>query len=73
MRTLDKNGIYKHYKRGTSYRILTLAIDTQNEKPVVVYQDIDAPEKIWTRPLDMFLESVNDDGVMKERFALIRR
>ncbi len=59
---------YRHYK-GNEYTIVCLAIDEATEVPVVVYQDIHSPEKIWVRALEMFLEDIEVEGVLKPRFA----
>lgn len=49
--------LYRHKKRGTTYRILhevyfqcstVLEVNLDN-RPVVVYQDVLEPQKIWVR------------------------
>ncbi len=61
------NDMYRHYK-GNEYKIICLAIDEATEAQVVVYQDIHMREKIWVRPLLVFLEEVEIDGVKRPRF-----
>lgn len=61
---------YQHYKGG-KYVILALAIDSDTEKRVVVYQDAHAPDKIWTRNLFIFLEEVEWEGRRIPRFTKI--
>jgi len=48
---------YKHFK-GTLYKILAIAKDSETQEEIVIYQDIKNPEKIWARPKSMFLEQV---------------
>lgn len=66
-----KSGIYRHYKRGTEYRILAVAKDHETFEEQVVYQDIREPEKIWVRPLAMFTEEVEVDGKKVPRFEYV--
>lgn len=68
---LDPHGIYRHYKRGTEYRILAVAKDHETFEEQVVYQDIAEPEKIWVRPLVMFIEEVEYEGKTVPRFTHI--
>ena len=64
-------GIYKHYRRGDTYKVLHLATDNDTEKPAVVYQAQYGEGRVFTRDLDVFLESVAVDGEMRERFEHI--
>jgi molecular chaperone GrpE len=65
-----KKGIYRHYKGG-QYRVLNEALDSENKKELVVYQDISDEKKIWARPKKMFLESVEVKGEKKPRFEFL--
>lgn len=60
----------KHFK-GTEYTIITLAKHSETTEDMVVYQDLSYPEKIWVRPLSMFLEKVIVHGEEIERFSLV--
>jgi cyclomaltodextrinase len=62
-----KLGKYRHYK-GREYLSLYIARQSETLEELVVYQDISVPEKIWCRPLGMFLEWVNVDSVSVPRF-----
>ncbi len=60
--------IYRHYK-GSEYRVLAVARHSESEEELVVYQDIAHPEKIWARPLAMFMGTVDVDGKTISRFV----
>lgn len=59
---------YRHYKNGIVYRVLTLAVDTETQLPMVVYQDTSNESKIWTRSRTMFEEKVEWEGSRVKRF-----
>lgn len=67
-RELAIGGIYKHYKRGDTYKILHLATDSDTEQPTVVYQAQYGEGRVFTRDLSVFLESVMVNGEDRERF-----
>lgn len=50
--------IYKHFK-GSLYRIVTIAVHTETSEKLVVYQSIEKPERVFARPLDMFMSEVD--------------
>lgn len=45
--------IFHHYK-GNLYRLLYLVEHTELGGKLVVYEDLNEPEKKWARPLEMF-------------------
>ncbi|MBP9762151.1 DUF1653 domain-containing protein [Patescibacteria group bacterium] len=63
--------IYRHYKRGTAYKIVCLAVLEATEEPCVVYEalDLEAEHRVWVRPLNHFCELVNFEGKQVPRFA----
>lgn len=65
-------GIYKHYK-GNNYRVMELARHSETLEYLVIYECLyDNPEgKIWARPLKMFLETVEINGKILQRFQYI--
>ena len=64
-------GRYRHFKGG-EYRIVTVARDSEDRtKELVVYQSLSYPDRIWARPLDMFLESVSRDEYNGPRFTYL--
>lgn len=64
-------GLYRHYK-GPEYRLFGVARHSESEEQMVVYQALYGDYGLWVRPLEMFCESVEVDGEMVPRFALIQ-
>jgi len=58
-------GIYRHYK-GKLYEVTATAKHTETLEEMVVYRDL--KDQYWARPLSMFLEQVEVDGVWVPRF-----
>ena len=58
---------YKHFK-GNEYLVLHLAKHSETLEDLVVYQPQYGEMGIWVRPLSMFLEQVEVDGKMMNRF-----
>ena len=59
------------------YRIVAIAYHSETEEPMVVYQAQYGEEKVWVRPLAMFMEEVDKekypDAVQKMRFEPIEQ
>jgi len=71
MHTFQPGGIYRHYK-GNMYKALYVALHTETEEPLAIYQALYGDEKIWARPLEMFLDEVIlSDGSVVPRFELV--
>ena len=68
--------LVKHFK-GDRYRIISLGVDTETEKEVVIYKKEDGTGNIWVRPLDMFNSKVDKEKYpnceQEYRFELIER
>ncbi|HZJ94876.1 MAG TPA: DUF1653 domain-containing protein [Thiopseudomonas sp.] len=64
-------GIYEHYK-GQQYRVIGVARHSETEDVLVVYQALYGARGLWVRPLTMFLETVEVEGVQQPRFKLIK-
>lgn len=73
MRELKIKGIYKHFK-GNYYIVEDMAYDCETKEKVVVYRQLYGDNRLWIRPLDMFLSEVDHDKypdvVQKYRFEL---
>lgn len=62
-------GIYRHHK-GQRYRLLEVALHTETREPMAVYRALYGDGGLFVRPLAMFLERVDVNGVETPRFAL---
>lgn len=59
-----KSGIvgykYKHFK-GDIYLVTDIAVHSETEEPMVVYKNVDNPDLVWCRPLNMFMSEVDHE------------
>jgi len=62
-------GIYEHYK-GKRYQVIGIAKHSETLEDLVVYRPLydNALAPLWVRPLTMFMETVDVDGVQQPRF-----
>lgn len=60
-------GRYRHYK-GKDYTVLGIARHSETQERLVVYRQEYGNRELWVRPLSMFLESVDKDGISVPRF-----
>jgi hypothetical protein len=70
-----KLGIYQHYK-GKRYEVIGTAIHSETEEVLVVYKMLYSDGKypegtLWVRPKEMFMESVETEGLTIPRFKLV--
>ena len=63
-------GLYEHYK-GQQYEVQTIATHSETAEKLVVYRCLYGDYSWWVRPLDMFLETVEIDGVSQPRFRYL--
>lgn len=75
MREIPKElQVYKHFK-GSLYQIVTVAVHTETKEKLVIYRSISKPDRVFARPVDMFLSEVNHkkypDVKAKYRFTLL--
>lgn len=66
-----KLGEYEHFK-GKQYRVLGVAKHSETLEELVVYQALYEGRQIWTRPINMFFDEVEFDGVKRPRFKFIK-
>jgi hypothetical protein len=64
-------GIYRHYK-GKEYEVLGIAKHSETLEDLVVYRAMYGENDLWVRPLSIFIENVEVNGVVKPRFELIQ-
>ena len=65
-----KPGRYRHFKGG-EYTVHGIATHSETGEQLVVYTPLYGAGGLWVRPLSMFLEAVERDGVMVPRFTAI--
>ena len=67
-------GIYRHFK-GNTYIVIDIAVHSETEEPMVIYNSADNLNLTWCRPLEMFLAAVDHekypDVTQKLRFERI--
>lgn len=68
--SLIKSGVYRHYK-GNYYLVFFVSMDTETMQEMVVYQALYGDFRIWSRPLAMFLEDTEYQGVLQPRFVWV--
>ena len=64
------NRVYRHYKGGI-YRVLAIAKHTENLEDLVVYEALYDNHQIWCRPISMWNDNVEYNGMIIKRFQLI--
>lgn len=65
-----KLGKYRHYK-GNDYQVIGVAKHSETLEELVVYQALYGNKGLWVRPLAMFQENVEVDGIQKPRFECV--
>lgn len=69
-----KPGLYRHFK-GNQYRVLFVALHSETQEPMVVYQALYGEHGMWVRPASMWNERVQNpegaDGELCRRFEYI--
>jgi hypothetical protein len=68
--SIEIGGTYQHYK-GHKYKVIGIAKHSETLEEVVVYQGLYDDNPLWVRPINMFSEDVNVDGVSIPRFKKI--
>jgi len=69
MQSVD-TGLYRHFK-GSIYEVLCAATHTETGETVIVYRDVNSPEKVWVRPEAMWFDHIERDGYSGPRFTYI--
>ena len=65
-------GVYRHSKTGNRYLVLGIALQTESQENLVIYQPLySADYEYFARPYTMFTEMVEISGVMKPRFEYL--
>ena len=66
-----KPGPYKHYKRGDDYTVIDIVFHSETDEAMVLYRPEYGERKLWVRPLEMFVDSVDVDGQRVPRFLYV--
>jgi len=69
--TALKPGLYQHY-RGNLYHVIGLCRHSETLEILVTYQALYGDYGLWVRPLDLFLEPVEENGQCVPRFKFIK-
>lgn len=67
---IEEDMKYKHFK-GNEYMVVYIAKHSETLEDMVVYQALYGEYGMWVRPLKMFLEQVEVNGQMVNRFEEI--
>ena len=69
---IESGQIWRHYKN-KDYRIIAVSCHSEDLTWYVVYEALydNNVSKIWHRPLDMFLETIEIDGTLTPRFIRV--
>ena len=67
---LIKIGRYRHFK-GNEYEVIGLAYHSEDMSVMVVYRALYGEGELWVRDAQMWLETVERDGVCMPRFVYV--
>jgi len=65
-------GLYQHYK-GNLYNVMGLCRHSKTMEILVVYQALYGDYRLWVRPLEIFLSSVESEDKKLPRFKFIKK
>ena len=65
-----KRGRYRHFK-GNLYEVIDIAHHSETQEPMVIYRALYGDHGLWLRPLAMFLETIQRDGEIIQRFQYL--
>jgi hypothetical protein len=70
MRKLRPGGFYRHYKN-KPYKAIGIVRHSETLEEMALYESLYPNDlgRMWVRPLAMFLEDVEIEGVLRPRFA----
>ena len=69
--TIEK-GTYRHNKSGKLYKVIGVALQTETNEALVIYQPLYQSEyKLYARPYQMFIEQIELNGQQTPRFEYI--
>ena len=63
-------GLYQHFK-GQNYIVLGVALHSETQEVMIVYQQDYGDHRMWVRPKAMFMETVPYEGKDVPRFQYL--
>lgn len=63
-------GLYQHFK-GLNYIVLGVAVHSETQEVMIVYQQDYGDRRMWVRPKAMFMETVPYEGKDVPRFQYL--
>ena len=72
MQEISIGKTYKHFK-GNEYEVIGIAKHSETLEEMVVYKALYGDGDIWVRPLCMWDEEIERDGVRFKRFEYIEK
>lgn len=61
--------VYRHYKNGRSYKVIGVALQTETNEKLVIYQPMyESEQAYFARPYEMFVGDVQYEGKLVKRF-----
>ena len=70
MEQLPRPGKYRHFKGG-EYEVLGVVRHSETEEMMVLYRALYGEKGLWVRPLKMWNEVIERDGLCQPRFVYI--
>jgi len=65
-----KPGKYRHYKN-LNYEVIGIARHSETLEKLVIYKALYGEKGFWVRPLEMFTELVEVNGISQPRFSYV--
>jgi len=65
-----KLGIYRHFK-GNQYQVLGQVRHSETEETLVLYRPLYGEGALWVRPIELFSDTKNLDGIEIQRFTYV--
>lgn len=70
MREVKNASLYQHFK-GNLYWVYGVGVHTETNEVLVSYQAVSSPHNIYIRPIEMFLEKIEEDredNITKQKY-----
>lgn len=67
-------GLYQNFKNKETYKVIAIAKHSETLEDLVIYTPVSYKNELadtWARPISIFCEIVDRDGVKQERFKKV--